>query len=98
MVGLAKLFPRCRQTIKNKELERKLILATQPCLKDKWGKLEMKSNAENKTKFLALRYRMVGFAKLFPRCRQTIKIKRRKLNLLEKASPWDSLGLDYNEN
>jgi hypothetical protein len=54
MVGLAKLFPRCRQTIKNKELEMKLILATQPSLKENWGKLEMKNNAKNKSKFLVL--------------------------------------------
>jgi hypothetical protein len=50
-----------------------------------------------KSKILALRYRMVGLAKLFPRCRKTRNKKRRNFKYLRNASPWDSLGLAYNE-
>jgi hypothetical protein len=40
---------------------------------------------------------MVGFAKLFPRCRQTIKIKHRKLNLLEKNKPLGLISIRIRE-
>jgi hypothetical protein len=41
--------PKWVKKMERKELGKKLILATQPCLKDKWGKLKINCNAENKT-------------------------------------------------
>jgi hypothetical protein len=68
--------------VKINNLEMEKILATKPCLKDKWGKHGSKINAENKLDNLAIRFSMVGMAKLYARCRQTKEKKLQKFTKL----------------